>query len=283
MDVLKSYIKSVGADEEPEMKDGDYIDRHGLMVCGKCGYRKQKAIELPFSDESVIVRCICKCEGEEITRRAEQEQNQKEMERIGRLKNASLMDGKYEAARFSVYEKDADNEKALKVAKNYVLHFEKMFADNQGIIFHGPVGTGKTFTAACIANELLDKGIPVVMTSFVKILQEIQKPDADEGAYLATLNRAKLLIIDDLGTERDTDYALEKVYNVVDSRVRTAKPVILTTNLSWDELTQEQDIRYRRIFDRILEVCYPVYVPGRSRRIRKAAKRMNDTKKLLEG
>lgn len=281
MDVLKSYIKSVGADEEPKMKDGDYIDEDGLLVCGKCGYRKQKKIS--FTDESVIVRCMCKCECDKRTRKAEQEQNQKEMERISRLKNASLMDGKYEAARFSVYEKDADNEKALKVAKNYVLHFEKMFADNQGIIFHGPVGTGKTFTAACIANELLDKGIPVVMTSFVKILQEIQKPDADEGAYLAILNSAKLLIIDDLGTERDTDYALEKVYNVVDSRVRTAKPIILTTNLTWDELTQEQDTRRKRIFDRILEVCYPVYVPGRSRRIKKAAERMNETKKLLEG
>lgn len=283
MDILKSYIQSVGADEEPEMKDGDYIDGVGLIVCGKCGCRKQKEITLPFSDESVIVRCMCKCECDEIARRAEQEQNRQEMERIGRLKNASLMDGKYEAARFSEYEKDADNEKALKVAKNYVRHFEKMFADNQGIIFHGPVGTGKTYTAACIANELLDKGIQVVMTSFVKILQEIQKPDADEGTYLATLNRAKLLIIDDLGTERNTDYALEKIYNVVDSRVRTAKPVILTTNLTWDELTQEQDMRYKRIFDRILEVCYPVHVPGRSRRIRKAASRMSETKKILEG
>lgn len=283
MDIMKSYIKSVGADEEPEMQKGDYRNDEGLIVCGKCGIAKQKKIELPFSDEAVIVRCTCRCESEETAKRAEYERNQEEMRRIGRLRNASLMDGKYESARFDSYEKDENNAKALKVAQNYVLHFEKMFSDNQGIIFHGPVGTGKTYTAACIANELLDRGIPVVMTSFVKILQEIQKPDADEGAYLSTLNKARLLIIDDLGTERSTDYALEKIYNVVDSRVRTAKPVILTTNLTWEMLTQEQDMRYRRIFDRILEVCYPVHVPGGSRRIRKAARRMEDTKKLLEG
>lgn len=158
-----------------------------------------------------------------------------------------------------------------------------MFSDNQGLIFHGPVGTGKTYTAACIANALLDKETSVIMTSFVKILQEIQNTGVDEGVYLQKLNSARLLIIDDLGVERNTDYALEKTYNVVDSRARSKKPFILTTNLTWEELTKEQDLRYKRIFDRILEVCYPVHVPGKSHRIKKAAQRMNDTRKILEG
>ena len=59
---------------------------------------------------------------------------------------------------------------------------------------------------------------------------------ADEAAYIGMLNACSLLIIDDLGAERNTDYALEKVYNVIDSRVRADKPMILTTNLTFDEM-----------------------------------------------
>lgn len=281
--MLTEYIKSVDADREPELRPGDYRNEDGLIVCGKCRIPRQKKITLPFTNETITVHCVCSCDVAERDRVEERLRKQEEMIQIGVLKNTSLMDSKYTDATFKKYEQDADNAKAYKVAKNYVEHFEEMYTGNQGILFHGPVGTGKTYTAACIANELLNSNIPVIMTSFVKILQEIQNPDVDEGKFLQRLNSARLLIIDDLGVERNTDYALEKVYNVVDSRVRAAKPVILTTNLTWEELTREQDLRYKRIFDRILEVCYPVHVPGKSHRIKKAAQRMNDTRKILEG
>lgn len=81
------------------------------------------------------------------------------------------------------------------------------------------------------------------MTSFVKILQNIQKQD--EAEYIAMLNSAKLLILDDLGTGRNTDYALEKVYNIIDSCSRVSKPMVLTTNLSLDEMMDATDIRYK--------------------------------------
>lgn len=282
-DMIMEYIKSVGADREPDMKPGDYRNEQGLIVCGKCGIPRQKKLNLPFGGGETIVHCTCLCEQEDMRKKAEQEKKREEMFRIRELKNTSLMDSKYDDAKFCNYEQDADNSKAFKVAQNYVANFDKMFSDNQGLIFHGPVGTGKTYTAACIANALLDKEISVIMTSFVKILQEIQNTGVDEGVYLQKLNTARLLIIDDLGVERNTDYALEKTYNVIDSRARSKKPFILTTNLTWDELTKEQDLRYKRIFDRILEVCYPVHVPGKSHRIKKAAQRMNDTRKILEG
>ena len=282
-DMIKEYIKSVGADQELDMRPGDYRNEQGLIVCGKCGILRQKILKLPFGGEETIVHCTCLCEQEDMRKMAEQEKKREEMFRIRELKNTSLMDSKYADAKFCNYEQDADNSKAFKVAQNYVANFDKMFSDNQGLIFHGPVGTGKTYTAACIANALLDKETSVIMTSFVKILQEIQNTGVDEGVYLQKLNSARLLIIDDLGVERNTDYALEKTYNVVDSRARSKKPFILTTNLTWEELTKEQDLRYKRIFDRILEVCYPVHDPGKSHRIKKAAQRMNDTRKILEG
>lgn len=157
-----------------------------------------------------------------------------------------------------------------------------MYKQSQGILFWGTVGTGKSYTAACIANELLDRNVSVIMTSFVKILQSIQNTQNEEEKLIARLNTAKLLIIDDLGTERNTDYALEKVYNVIDSRYLTGKPLILTTNLTFQEMQGCTDTRYKRIYDRIFEMCYPVMVSGRSWRMDHAAERFDDMKRLLE-
>ena len=115
----------------------------------------------------------------------------------------------------------------------------------------------------------------------MKILQNIQ--GEDESGYISMLNNAKLLILDDLGTERNTDYALEKVYNIVDSRSRVSKPMILTTNLDLQDMIQAEDIRYKRIYDRILETCYPVKVSGDSFRRISAEQRFDRMAKFMEG
>lgn len=99
---------------------------------------------------------------------------------------------------------------------------------------------------------------------------------------MSALNAAKLVIIDDLGTERNTEYALEKVYNIIDSRYRTGKPLILTTNMTVREMQETTDIRYKRIYDRIFEMCYPVRMSGRSWREKEAENRFDKMKKLME-
>ena len=190
------------------------------------------------------------------------------------------MASKFRDANFSGYKVREENQEAYKLALNYVKKFREMKEKNQGLLLYGPVGTGKSFTAACIANALMEQNITVIMTSFVKILQDIGT--GDEASYIQILNSASLLIIDDLGAERNTDYALENVYNVIDSRIRTDKPMILTTNLELSEMLQTTDIRYRRVYDRIFETCYPVEMPGKSFRQIEAAQRFNDMKELLQ-
>ena len=96
------------------------------------------------------------------------------------------------------------------------------------------------------------------------------------------MNQADLLIIDDLGAERETSYALERVYNVIDSRYRANKPMLLTTNLGVEELKNSDNIQYRRTYDRILEICYPVEFTGPSWRRKEAGTRYNEMLKLLE-
>ena len=274
-EIVKLPQKSI----EIRMDKGDYIGEDGLLHCGKCKGKKQT--RLPASDftngKEVVVSCICKCQVEENRRREEAEELREAMERIERLKNSSLIDDKLREVRLRSFQKDQDNQKVYALAEKYVERFEEMYEKRQGILLWGTVGTGKSFTAA-----FMDRMVPVIMTSFVKILQNIQGNPEEEKIFMNRLNVARLLIIDDLGTERNTDYALEKVYNIIDSRYRAGKPLILTTNMTIKEMQENTDIRYKRIYDRIFEMCFPVRVPGRSWREKEAAKRFDEMKKLME-
>lgn len=261
------------------LAEGDHIGEDGLVYCGKCGSRKQ--LRVKFGDKTHVVRCVCKCESKELEEKKRQEEYEEQMRRINRLKEASMMDKKYREVTFDKYEVREENKKVFEMAKKYADRFQDMYKKNQGLLLYGPVGTGKSFTAACIGNYLLNNAKPVIMTSFVKILQDIWENDR-EAEYITILNSASLLIIDDLGTERETDYALEKVYNIIDSRARANKPMIITSNLELNDMMECEDIRKKRIYDRILECCYPMYVGGKSFRMMKAAQRFDEMKDFLE-
>ena len=225
----------------------------------------------------------CDCRKKEIERQEEELRRAKEMKAVAELKKRSLMDERMTDATFENFQQTKQNARQLRLCRRYAEHFGEMLEKNQGLLFYGGVGTGKTYSAACIANYLLCRRWSVVMTSFVKLLNSMQTFREDDSVMLNRLNRAKLLIIDDLGAERGTDFALEKVYDIIDSRYRARLPVILTTNLGIDELKQATDIRYARIYDRIFEMCYPLEFVGRSWRKAEANRRFKEFEALLEG
>lgn len=275
---------------QPE--NGDYYDSEGFLVCGKCHTRRQVEVNIPdlkavpFDPKKKVrvkMPVSCRCRAERRYQEEQMLQQDKDMRAMEALKRQSLMDERLRDVSFDSFRKTNDNAYNLKLCLRYANHFDEMLAKNQGLLFYGGVGTGKTFAAACIANQLLNQRIPVIMTSFVKLLESMQGFSEDDSVLIARLNRAKLLIIDDLGAERSTDYALEKVYDIVDSRYRAKLPIILTTNLSMTELKESTDIRYTRIYDRIFEMCYPMQFKGQSWRKVEAARRFDAMKNFLEG
>ena len=275
---------------QPE--NGDYYDSEGFLVCGKCHTRRQVEVNMPdlkavpFDPKKKVrvkMPVSCRCRAERRYQEEQMLQQDKDMRAMEALKRQSLMDERLRDVSFDSFRKTNDNAYNLKLCLRYANHFDEMLAKNQGLLFYGGGGTGKTFAAACIANHLLNQRIPVIMTSFVKLLESMQGFSEDDSALIARLNRAKLLIIDDLGAERSTDYALEKVYDIVDSRYRAKLPIILTTNLSMTELKESTDIRYTRIYDRIFEMCYPMQFKGQSWRKVEAARRFDAMKNFLEG
>ena len=96
-----------------------------------------------------------------------------------------------------------------------------MKKENIGLLFYGSVGSGKTYLACSIANALIEQyQVGVKIRNFAQIINELQKGgfDFDKNAYIESLVNTSVLILDDLGIERDTSYAKEQVYNIVNNR-----------------------------------------------------------------
>jgi DNA replication protein DnaC len=120
------------------------------------------------------------------------------------------------------------------------------------------------------------------MTNFAAILNDLTVSFDGRNAYLERLNRCRLLILDDFGMERGTEYALEQVYNVIESRTRSGRPLIVTTNLSLSELQNPTDTAHARIYDRVLELCIPICFTGESMRRARAGTKMDRLKTMMQ-
>lgn len=271
-----------------DKRPGDFIGDDGLLYCGICGEKRQDyvsianpSVDAPERKSDVLVATSCRCDREKEEERKRVVQTEKDMAYTEKLRRASLMDGKFERSTFENFKPNKFNARNLKLCKRYATAFDLMMEKNQGLILWGDVGTGKSYAAACIANYLLDRKTPVVMTSFVRILSAIQKGRDQEEHIISRLNKAKLVIFDDLGAERDTSFGVEKVYSIVDERYQKQLPMILTTNLTLSQMKQETDIRFSRIYDRIFETCYPMQFTGPSWRRVEANSRFSEMSKLL--
>ena len=159
---------------------------------------------------------------------------------------------------------------------------EQARQENLGLLFWGKPGNGKTFAAACIANGLLEQKsmVSVKMVTLGTVLNKLPGLSAqDRDWYLKSLHSCDLLILDDFGMERQTEYGREQVFSIVDGRYLSRKPLIVTTNLSLRELKSPADMARQRIYDRILELCVPVCFDRESLRQENARENM---KRYLE-
>lgn len=236
----------------------EYI-KDGHAYCKVCHERKDGDV-MEFFGNKMILRVACKCD-REIEQQKKRREKQMEIERLKRTCFNSMREWSYT---FENYQ--GEENQSLMIAKNFVEDYEKMKKENIGLLFYGSVGSGKTYLACSIANSLIEQyQISVKIRNFAQIINELQKSsfDFDKNAYIESLVNTSVLILDDLGIERDTSYAKEQVYNIVNSRYLKQKPTIFTTNLSCDTIQNCKDsVEYQRIYSRIIEMCIPVMVVG---------------------
>ena len=251
-----------------------YLGADSLLYCNRCNTPIQCRIEV-FGKER-IVPCLCKCEGERLERERLELERRENMRKIEELRIKGFQDDNIVGWRFE--NTNGSNAKVMQVMKNYVDNFAKFREQGKGLLLYGNVGTGKTFAAACVANALIDNGVPCYVTNFNTASNMIFE---NRQSYLDNLQRFRLLVLDDLGTERKTEYMQEIVFSIVDARYSAGLPMIVTTNLTLEEIKNPNSVAEARCYDRILERCFPVEVAGVNQRRKKIVDDYAETKALL--
>lgn len=258
--------------------EDDYRNEDGLLMCGKC--HTQKECILTKSDGTTrTVRCACECSVAQNAREAEEKRKRDRMQYLDSMRRTGFPDA--EMREWTFAKSDHADQRNENIARRYVANFNAMREQGTGLLLCGQVGTGKSFLAAAIANELISQGTPCLMTNFSRLISRISEKFGGDQKYLDDLSRFDLLIIDDLGAERDSDFTWEKVMNVIDARYRAGLPLIITTNLGSKDFADRGDIRRQRVFSRLKEMCICLEVKGADRRGRKMQDKLQTAKSLL--
>jgi DNA replication protein DnaC len=127
----------------------------------------------------------------------------------------------------------------LSAVEQYIYQFNSKTSPN--MFFYGPTGQGKTFFCSSIAKSLLDRGHLIVYQTAFKLIDVIEKHHFGQKNALTRekyqlLFDAELLIIDDLGTEFNNSFTNTEIFNIINGRLLSGRPTIISTNLSLKDI-----------------------------------------------
>ncbi len=275
MTYLNEFLGNLAekAAEASPKRDSDYIGKDGLLYCGKCRTPKQYRLPQEFAAyvPGGIMNCLCACEAarrdtERDQERAAQEQFMNKIYAGERRRNC-FSDDFYKSMSFAADKGKAPQ--AIRAAHYYVDNFEKLSAQNMGMMFLGNVGTGKTFAACCIANALIEKGYSAWVVTASDLIRAAGNFNTNEETFFK-LRDVDLLIVDDIGTQSNSEHNLGLLFDVIDKRYKAGKPLVVTSNLTAENLRNAPNMGLKRIYDRLIEMCScpisPVVLTGKSLR-----------------
>ena len=276
------FTKMVDAVEAANAAPDDYINSaDALKYCGKCHTPKEAFYPAELQAQGFTKHPVmCKCAAERREREEAERRDFERMTRITTLRSEAFRDIPAAGWRFD----HAVVTPQLAKAKEYAANWDSFKQDGIGLLLFGDVGTGKSYAAGCIANALIDRMESVLFVGMADVVNRMQGNfGADRDRYIKSLMRPDLLILDDLGAERNTSFGKERVFDVVDKRLLTGKPMIVTTNIPLSVMKQAADLDDRRIFDRILEVCVPIRFDGENFRKGNASANIKKAAEMLNG
>ena len=164
---------------------------------------------------------------------------------------------------FENYKITNKNKNAYENAKKYV---DKLIKEttNKGLFITGTYGVGKTYLASCVANEIIKNGKSVIFGTLIQLLDFIRDSYSDSEVsdkdYLNLYSSVDLLVIDDLGKEKPTEWVLEKLFLIVNNRYNNYLPIVITTNYNRNQLRERLCINKNysivdSIISRLYEMC----------------------------
>lgn len=213
----------------------------------------------PIEFKGKIYMCPC-MDGQE-TAEYEREKKQKEFEEYESNLNLALTFAfPYESMRnYNFGNDDKSAPEITDLLMKYCKDFKYNCSHGLGLCLWGGVGTGKTFYACEIINYLVRKNYKAKLVNFPYIIDKYSNFDYGVEFIDHIIEQLDLLVIDDFGVERQTDFAMEKIYNFVNKVYEKKIPVILTTNLVPSQLVSD-NIAYQRVLSRLLSRCLKIKV-----------------------
>jgi DNA replication protein DnaC len=141
---------------------------------------------------------------------------------------------------------------------------ENFTPDSEGLCMYGKTGLGKTHMSLAIANVVLDKGYDVYYGSIQSIMDKLEAEHFGrlprEDSIKEDILTCDLLIIDDLGAEFATQFTNAELYNILNSRILSSLPTIISTNLEMSEIAEKYT---QRVASRIMGSCMAIYFCGK--------------------
>lgn len=278
IEAFNGLIAKAGEAFMEEPPRDNYTGPDGLLMCGCCHQPRQMRLEVPLIGTRVVY-VMCECEkarqaAEEARREAEARQMRVNELRAGGILNRDHLGMTFEAD-------DGSDPRTATIAANYAANWREVRElDAPGLLLTGGVGGGKTFWACCIANALIDRGYSAMVTTIPALVAAMSASgfEREKQKVLANVAAVDLLVLDDIGFERTSPYAHEKMHEIIDARYLAKRPLIVTTNLSFTDLEKPELMEYKRVFDRIIGMTRPIHVKadGRRKRIaQESARRMD--------
>lgn len=278
--MMESIIKKIADNVPVPPEDEVELREDGLLYCKKCGEARE-CIPIATGRFARKVGCMCKCQKEQYE--IEQLQLKTDMTKIEieRARQLAVNDPAFKTHTFA--NDNGKHPELMKKARKYADDFQKHLKMGSGLLLCGSKGTGKTYAAEAIANRVIDNGYPVVFTTFAKIAEKALEAGYEgRREYFESLSGCALLVLDDVGTERETDYMMETIQRVIDDRDRSLKPLIVTTNFTAEEINNPESGEWQRVWSRIMRTCYPIKCDGNDMRAEAGKARNKAMKKYFE-
>lgn len=251
--------------------------------CGKLLYIKDYSVLYAnyYTENTATAYERCNCEeankiwkqyDENIEKKKVQEFNSKQIDKL--FKNNNL--GKRQLnSTFENYKVTEKNKDAFENAKKYT---SKLISKKttKGLFITGTYGVGKTYLASCIANELIKSKNTVLFGTLIQLLDFIKDTYKDneisDKEYLNLYSSVDLLIIDDLGKEKPTDWVLEKLFLIVNNRYNNYLPIVITTNYNRNQLRERLCVNKNysmvdSIISRLYEMCGGIEIKDEDHRM----------------